>query len=87
MKRKIAGASYFRAALAISSALVFSSGAFAQTVEVRGSQRVDAETIRSYFAGSDPAKGIVVMNVRLYNQRDEMMLEFLPVFTMKKRPK
>ncbi len=37
--------------------------------------------------GSDPAKGLVVMNVRLYNQRDERMLEFLPVFTMKKRPK
>ena len=28
----------------------------AQTVEVRGSSRVDAETIRNYFTGSDPAK-------------------------------
>ncbi len=42
--------------VAFSSALVLSSGAYAQTVEVRGSQRVDAETIRSYFGGSDPAK-------------------------------
>lgn len=45
-----------------------------------------AEVVR-VDAGSDPAKGVVVMNVRLYNQNDEMMLEFLPVFTMKKRPR
>ena len=30
--------------------------ALAQSVEVRGSQRVDAETIRNYFGGTDPAR-------------------------------
>ncbi|HEY8580678.1 MAG TPA: outer membrane protein assembly factor BamA, partial [Beijerinckiaceae bacterium] len=33
-----------------------SDGALAQTIVVQGSQRVDAETIRSYFAGTDQAR-------------------------------
>ena len=40
----------------VSFATVIASGAFAQSVEVRGSKRVDAETIRNYFAGTDPAR-------------------------------
>ncbi len=39
-----------------SLATVAASVAFAQSVEVRGSQRVDAETIRNYFGGTDPAR-------------------------------
>ncbi len=30
--------------------------AAAQTIEIRGTQRVDAETVRSYFAGTDPER-------------------------------
>ncbi len=30
--------------------------AYAQTLEIRGTQRVDAETVRSYFSGTDPAR-------------------------------
>ena len=51
-------------------------------VVVRGGVGVD-----NIDVAAATRKGIVVMNVRLYNQRDEMMLEFLPVFTMKKRPR
>ena len=40
----------------VSLASIFATGAFAQSVEVRGSQRVDAETIRNYFSGTDPAR-------------------------------
>ena len=40
----------------VSLASCFATGAFAQSVEVRGSQRVDAETIRNYFGGTDPAR-------------------------------
>ena len=40
----------------VSFATVVASGAYAQSVEVRGSKRVDAETIRNYFAGTDPAR-------------------------------
>jgi len=40
----------------VSFATAFSTGAFAQSVEVRGSKRVDAETIRNYFSGTDPAR-------------------------------
>ena len=40
----------------VSFATLVASGAFAQSVEVRGSKRVDAETIRNYFAGTDPAR-------------------------------
>jgi len=40
----------------VSVASVLGTGAFAQSVEVRGSQRVDAETIRNYFGGTDPAR-------------------------------
>ena len=39
-----------------SFASMAASAAFAQSVEVRGSQRVDAETIRNYFSGTDPAR-------------------------------
>ncbi len=40
----------------VSVASCFVTGAYAQSVEVRGSQRVDAETIRNYFGGTDPAR-------------------------------
>ena len=40
----------------VSFATAFATGAFAQSVEVRGSKRVDAETIRNYFSGTDPAR-------------------------------
>ena len=40
----------------VSFATLSASGAYAQSVEVRGSKRVDAETIRNYFAGTDPAR-------------------------------
>ncbi len=40
----------------VSVASVLGTGAYAQSVEVRGSQRVDAETIRNYFGGTDPAR-------------------------------
>ncbi len=50
MKRFVAGA------MLLASATLMSSVAYAQNIEVRGSQRVDAETIRNYFSGSDPAK-------------------------------
>lgn len=40
----------------VSVAAVLGTGAYAQSVEVRGSQRVDAETIRNYFGGTDPAR-------------------------------
>ncbi len=40
----------------VSFATVVAPGAYAQSVEVRGSKRVDAETIRNYFAGTDPAR-------------------------------
>jgi outer membrane protein insertion porin family len=43
-------------ATVVSLASVAASGAFAQSVEVRGSKRVDAETIRNYFGGTDPAR-------------------------------
>ncbi|MDB5572698.1 MAG: outer membrane protein assembly complex, YaeT protein, partial [Hyphomicrobiales bacterium] len=44
-------------AVAVGAALAGSSSvAFAQTIVVQGSQRVDAETIRSYFAGTDQAR-------------------------------
>ena len=47
--------------LAMTTALVSVVGlaataAYAQSIEVRGSRRVDAETIRNYFAGTDPAR-------------------------------
>jgi outer membrane protein insertion porin family len=32
------------------------TAAYAQSIEVRGSRRVDAETIRNYFSGTDPAR-------------------------------
>ena len=50
MKRFVAGV------VLLASATLMSSVAYAQNIEVRGSQRVDAETIRNYFSGSDPAK-------------------------------
>ena len=40
----------------VSFASIGVSGAYAQSVEVRGSKRVDAETIRNYFGGTDPAR-------------------------------
>ena len=40
----------------VSVAAVLGTGAYAQSVEVRVSQRVDAETIRNYFGGTDPAR-------------------------------
>ena len=40
----------------VSVASCFVTGAYAQSVEVRGSQRVDSETIRNYFSGTDPAR-------------------------------
>lgn len=50
MKRFVAGV------VLLAGATLMSSVAYAQNIEVRGSQRVDAETIRNYFSGSDPAK-------------------------------
>jgi len=50
MKRFVAGF------VLLAGATLLSSVAYAQNIEVRGSQRVDAETIRNYFSGSDPAK-------------------------------
>ncbi len=46
----------FIALSSISLAVLMAPAAYAQNVEVRGSQRVDAETIRNYFAGTDPAR-------------------------------
>ena len=40
----------------VSVASIMAQAAYAQSVEVRGSQRVDAETIRNYFAGTDAAR-------------------------------
>ena len=45
-----------RSASVIALTVVASGAALAQSVEVRGSQRVDAETIRNYFSGTDPAR-------------------------------
>lgn len=36
-------------------------------------------------AGTDPGKGAVTLNVRLYNQAEQLLLEFEPVFTLPKR--
>jgi outer membrane protein insertion porin family len=44
------------AAILVVAIAVFVPAASAQTVVVQGNQRVDAETIRSYFSGSDEAK-------------------------------
>jgi len=35
--------------------------------------------------GADPGKGTVTFNIRLYNQAEQLLLEFEPVFTMPKR--
>lgn len=35
--------------------------------------------------GADPARGTVTLNVRLYNQAEQLLLEFEPVFTLPKR--
>ena len=40
----------------VSVASILAQVAYAQSVVVRGSQRVDAETIRNYFNGTDPAR-------------------------------
>ena len=40
----------------VSVASILAQTAYAQSVVVRGSQRVDAETIRNYFSGTDPAR-------------------------------
>ena len=40
----------------LGATMLSASVASAQNVEVRGSRRVDADTIRNYFAGTDPAR-------------------------------
>src|SRR3954452_4568706 len=40
----------------VSVVVLAAPAAYAQSIEVRGSQRVDAETIRNYFSGGDPAR-------------------------------
>lgn len=50
VKNRLLAASFF------TFAALNSHFAFAQAVEVRGSQRVDAETIRNYFGGTDQAR-------------------------------
>ena len=48
-------------ATVVLSLLIFLPSAFAASVGVRGNQRVDSETIRSYFAGTsseDINKGV-----------------------------
>ena len=47
---------YMAVATVFSFAVLTVPYAQAQSVEVRGSQRVDAETIRNYFGGTDPAR-------------------------------
>lgn len=45
------------ATFALVLVVVFAAqSAFAQNIEVRGSRRVDAETIKNYFSGTDPAR-------------------------------
>jgi outer membrane protein insertion porin family len=44
------------AAFFVAGIALFVPGASAQTVVVQGNQRVDSETIRSYFSGNDEAK-------------------------------
>ncbi len=50
--------SRFACAFAILAAVFFgaATAAHAQSIEIRGTHRVDAETVRSYFGGTDPAR-------------------------------
>jgi acyl dehydratase len=48
------------------------------TVHARGS-------VVGKDSGSDPEKGTVTLNIRLYNQAEQLLLEFEPVFTMPRR--
>jgi outer membrane protein insertion porin family len=50
-KNRLASATFL-----VAAAVTVAGPAFAQSVVVKGNRRVDTETIRSYFAGSDQAK-------------------------------